>query len=113
MTNRIYEITTKIPEYRIVNDLQCDFTQIGRSELFLFLKEKKSDTNCIFSTFGYFFEKMFESYRNCSFVCVLSRYEFNVEGRNFVVDVVDPVEDYVKLMQQIFDFDKVPPTFYI
>ncbi|PAV74706.1 hypothetical protein WR25_15321 [Diploscapter pachys] len=64
VTNRIYEITTKISEYRIVNDLQCDFTQIGR-------------------------------------------YEFNVEGRNFVVDVVDPVEDYAKLMQQIFDFDKI------
>ena len=30
-----------------------------------------------------------------------------VDGRLFVVDVVDSVEDYVLLMKQLFDFDEL------
>jgi len=31
--------------------------------------------------------------------------KFDVEGRSFVVEVVDSVNDYVELMKEIFDFD--------
>lgn len=34
-------------------------------------------------------------------------HEFEVEGFPFVVEVIDPVEDYVQLMQKIFDFEKL------
>ncbi|KAB0791768.1 hypothetical protein PPYR_03568 [Photinus pyralis] len=32
---------------------------------------------------------------------------FEVDGREFVVEVIDPVEDYVQLMKAIFDFEKL------
>ncbi|KAF5286188.1 hypothetical protein FQA39_LY16358 [Lamprigera yunnana] len=32
---------------------------------------------------------------------------FEVDGREFVVEVVDPVDDYVQLMKSIFDFKKL------
>ncbi|KAK5638292.1 hypothetical protein RI129_012587 [Pyrocoelia pectoralis] len=32
---------------------------------------------------------------------------FEVDGREFVVEVIDPVEDYVQLMKNIFDFEKL------
>eukprot|EP00088_Acartia_fossae_P013844 TRINITY_DN17318_c0_g1_i1.p1 TRINITY_DN17318_c0_g1~~TRINITY_DN17318_c0_g1_i1.p1 ORF type:complete len:563 (-),score=106.87 TRINITY_DN17318_c0_g1_i1:601-2289(-) len=37
----------------------------------------------------------------------LGEYEFLVEGRIFTVKVIDPVEDYVQLMQSIFDFGQI------
>jgi len=33
--------------------------------------------------------------------------EFQVEGRAFTVEVVDPTEDYVELMKEIFDFNQI------
>lgn len=30
-----------------------------------------------------------------------------IDGRNFVVDVIDSVEDYVTLMKEIFDFTSI------
>lgn len=33
--------------------------------------------------------------------------KFNVDGREFVVEVVDSSDDYVKLMKEIFDFGKL------
>ncbi|KAL1437955.1 hypothetical protein MTO96_010425 [Rhipicephalus appendiculatus] len=32
---------------------------------------------------------------------------FDVEGRTFTVEVIDTVNDYVELVQQIFDFDAI------
>lgn len=37
----------------------------------------------------------------------LGQYSFDVEGRKFEVDVIDPVENYVSLMKSIFDFPKI------
>jgi len=34
-------------------------------------------------------------------------YEYLVEGNTFTVEVVDPTEDYVQLMKEIFDFDQI------
>jgi len=33
--------------------------------------------------------------------------KFEVDGRQFVVEVIDPVDDYVRLMKSIFDFKKL------
>ncbi|XP_071799446.1 phosphoglucomutase-1-like [Asterias amurensis] len=38
-------------------------------------------------------------------VSAVGTQQYEVEGRKFVVEVVDPVEDYLELMQEIFDFD--------
>ncbi|XP_077980910.1 phosphoglucomutase-1-like [Glandiceps talaboti] len=37
--------------------------------------------------------------------------EFDVDGRNFTVEVVDPVEDYLVMMKEIFDFDAIKQLF--
>ncbi|KAF5281898.1 hypothetical protein FQR65_LT14482 [Abscondita terminalis] len=33
--------------------------------------------------------------------------QFEVDGREFIVEVIDPVDDYVQLMKSIFDFKKL------
>ncbi|CAG9862619.1 unnamed protein product [Phyllotreta striolata] len=38
---------------------------------------------------------------------VLGTNTFNVDGRDFVVEVIDSTADYVKLMKEIFDFKKL------
>lgn len=30
-----------------------------------------------------------------------------IEGSNFVIEVIDPIADYLELMKSIFDFDKL------
>lgn len=38
----------------------------------------------------------------------IGKSDYNVEGYGtFTVDVIDPVRDYVELMEEIFDFSKV------
>lgn len=32
---------------------------------------------------------------------------FQVDDRDFVVDIIDSVEDYLQLMKEIFDFNKL------
>uniref|UniRef100_A0AC34GPJ5 Phosphoglucomutase n=1 Tax=Panagrolaimus sp. ES5 TaxID=591445 RepID=A0AC34GPJ5_9BILA len=65
MTNKIYDLTTNIKEYRLCPDLNVDFGVIG------------SDS-------------------------------FQIEGvGTFDVEVIDSVEDYVQLMSEIFDFNKI------
>jgi len=65
MTNKIYDLTTSIKEYRICPDLNVDFGALG------------SDS-------------------------------FQIEGvGTFEVEVIDCVEDYVQLMSEIFDFNKI------
>ncbi|CAJ0585638.1 unnamed protein product, partial [Mesorhabditis spiculigera] len=58
VTNRIYDITTKLTSYRTCADLQCDVSKVDG--------------------FG-----------------------------TFLVDVVDPCSEYIRLMRSIFDFDKI------
>lgn len=33
--------------------------------------------------------------------------EFNIDGKTFTVEIIDSVSDYVNLMKEIFDFDKL------
>lgn len=63
-TNKIYDLSTKIAEYKIVPNLDIDISKIG-----------------------------------------VNNYEVN--GKPFIVEVVDSVANYVKLMREIFDFDKL------
>ena len=63
-TNKMYELSTAINEYKIVKGLQVDITQIGITN-------------------------------------------FEVDGKQFVVEVIDSVANYVQHMQQIFDFAKL------
>jgi len=62
-----------------------------------------AQTNLMFET-----TKSIQSYKICPDLqcdfCTLGEYKFDVEGRQFTVQVVDPVEDYVALMKSIFDF---------
>ncbi|XP_041982377.1 phosphoglucomutase [Aricia agestis] len=63
-TNRIYDISTTIKQYKIVPDIACDITKVGVQK-------------------------------------------FKVEDREFVVEIIDPVQDYVDYMKEIFDFPKI------
>lgn len=38
-------------------------------------------------------------------------HEFNIDGKNFFVDVVDSVDAYAEMFQMIFDFDKIKNLF--
>lgn len=64
LTNKMYELSTKIKEYKIVDGINVDLNQIGSSK-------------------------------------------FDVDGKAFVVDVIDSVANYVELMKEIFDFSKL------
>ena len=62
-TDKIFTISTKISEYHLVEDLECDVTKIGE-------------------------------------------YSFKVDGdRQFDVQVIDSVQDYLELMREIFNFE--------
>lgn len=63
-TDKIYQLTTEIKEYKFVEGIEIDVTKIG-----------------------------------------VNNYE--VEGKPFVVEVLDSVTNYVTLMKEIFDFDKL------
>jgi phosphoglucomutase len=64
VTNKMYELSTKISEYKIAEGITVDISKLGVSK-------------------------------------------FQVNGKEFVVEVVDSVADYVSLMKEIFDFDKL------
>lgn len=64
VTNKIYEITTKISEYYTVPDLNVDISKLGTQN-------------------------------------------YVIDGRNFSVEVIDSVADYLELMKSIFDFEKL------
>lgn len=64
VTNKIYELTTGITQYKTVDELAIDIAKIGVNN-------------------------------------------YTVDGKSFTVDVVDSVTDYVRLMREIFDFDKL------
>lgn len=64
VTDKIFQLSTAIKEYKIVEDLKIDISKIG--------------TNC-----------------------------YEVDGKPFVVEVIDSVENYVNHMKEIFDFGKL------
>lgn len=64
VTNKIYELSTTITQYKTVEGLTIDISKLGVSE-------------------------------------------YNVNGTPFTVEVIDSVADYVRLMKEIFDFDKL------
>uniref|UniRef100_A0A1B0DNJ0 phosphoglucomutase (alpha-D-glucose-1,6-bisphosphate-dependent) n=1 Tax=Phlebotomus papatasi TaxID=29031 RepID=A0A1B0DNJ0_PHLPP len=64
VTNAIYQLSTAISNYKIVEGLQIDLSQITKNS-------------------------------------------YDISGKPFVVDVVDSVTNYVSLMKEIFDFDKL------
>ena len=64
LTNKMYDLSTKIKEYKIADGVAVDISVIGTSK-------------------------------------------FDVNGKPFVVDIIDCVADYVTLMKEIFDFGKL------
>jgi len=64
-----------------------------------------------------FTNKIFENTKSINkyFICpdlqcdfnTLGKYEFMIEGNPFTVEVIDPTEDYVELMKNIFDFAQI------
>merc|ERR1712241_98170 len=63
-TDKIFKLSEDIKSYKICNDLNCDFSQVGTSI-------------------------------------------FSVMGKEFKVDVIDSIDDYVDMMKGIFDFDMI------
>jgi len=65
-----------------------------------------AQTNKMFET-----SKTIQSYKICPDLqcdfCTLGEYKYDVDGGQFTVQVIDPVEDYVSLMKSIFDFDMI------
>lgn len=43
---------------------------------------------------------------NCD-IQTIGTQEFDVDGTKFVLEVIDPVDDYVGLMKEVFDFDSI------
>lgn len=64
LTNKMYDLSTKISQYKIVDDISVDLAKIGTNK-------------------------------------------FEVDGKPFVVDIIDCTADYVELMKTIFDFGKL------
>lgn len=64
VTNKIYQLSTTITQYKIADGLNINLSNIGVSE-------------------------------------------FNVNGTPFTVEIIDSVADYVRLMREIFDFDRL------
>lgn len=64
LTNLMYDLSTKIKEYKIADGISVDLGKIGSNS-------------------------------------------FDVNGKPFVVDIIDQVADYVELMKTIFDFNKL------
>ncbi|CAF0759089.1 unnamed protein product [Brachionus calyciflorus] len=67
-TDKIYNLSTQINEYFVVDNFSCDISQIGE-------------------------------------------HNFEVEGRKFSVQIIDSVQDYLELMQNIFDFNLLKDFF--
>jgi phosphoglucomutase len=63
-TNKMYDLSLKIKEYKIADGVSVDLSKIGSNK-------------------------------------------FDVNGKSFVVDVIDSVANYVELMKEIFDFGKL------
>ncbi|XP_060533837.1 phosphoglucomutase [Cylas formicarius] len=66
ITDRIYDLTRKIKQYKITPALETD-----------------------------------------RIIDVLGTSKFNVEGRDFTVEIIDSTKNYVNLMKEIFDFNKL------
>lgn len=64
VTNKIYDLSTTISQYKIVDSLSIDVSTKGVNE-------------------------------------------YMVDGRTFTVEVIDSVADYVQLMKEIFDFERL------
>lgn len=64
LTNKMYDLSTKIKEYKIADGISVDVSKVGSNK-------------------------------------------FEVNGKPYVVDVIDSVSDYVRLMKEIFDFGKL------
>lgn len=64
VTNKIYNLSTSITQYQIVDGLNIDVTKAGINQ-------------------------------------------YNVNGKPFIVEIIDSVDDYVHLMKEIFDFDRL------
>lgn len=64
VTNKIFNLSTSITQYKIADGLSVDLTKIGVNE-------------------------------------------FNLNGTQFTVEIIDSVSDYVQLMKEIFDFDRL------
>lgn len=64
LTNKMYDLSTKIKEYKIADGISVDVSKVGSNK-------------------------------------------FEVDGKPYVVDVIDSVSDYVRLMKEIFDFGKL------
>lgn len=64
VTNKIFNLSTSITQYKIADGLNIDLTKIGVNE-------------------------------------------FNLNGTQFTVEIIDSVSDYVQLMKEIFDFDRL------
>lgn len=64
VTDKIYQLSTGISQYKTVDGLEIDITKVQANN-------------------------------------------YTVDGKPFVVEVIDSVADYVRLMKEIFDFDKL------
>lgn len=64
VTNKIYDLSTAITQYKIVDGLSIDVTKLGVNQ-------------------------------------------YTVDGKPFTVEIIDSVADYVRLMKEIFDFDRL------
>lgn len=64
VTNKIYQLSTEIKQYKTVDGLEIDISKIGMNN-------------------------------------------YTVNGKPFVVEIIDSVADYVRLMKEIFDFDQL------
>ena len=42
-----------------------------------------------------------------SFTCFPDVFCFKVDGKDFVVEIIDQVDDYLEMMKNIFDFDMI------
>lgn len=64
VTNKIYDLSTAITQYKIVDGLKIDVTKIGINQ-------------------------------------------YTIDGKPFTLEIIDSVADYVRLMKEIFDFDRL------
>ena len=67
-TDKIYEISKTLQEYRICSDLNANISTVGEQQ-------------------------------------------FSVDGKTFIVSVVDGVSDYAEYMKKIFDFEAIKNLF--
>lgn len=84
-TNKIYQLSTTISEYKIVDGLNIDISKIGVHKFEVII--------VIFVDFmaSFFKKKLF----------------FQINDSPYVVEIIDSVQDYVSLMKDIFCFEKL------